>query len=200
MTWPLFACAGVFICGASGYATARSIPLGWSAWCASGRVRYINRGHAETQEVDGRIEPLEHDLIDENHKGLEDWWARHNRYSTTEALYELQHVDGSLRDLVSAEPLRRRAAFKRLVRGLPGRPLWFFLYAYLLRLGFLDGFDGLRFCSMKAMYQAMVSLKKYELRRLKSRATDTVGAHFELETVGREFFPHRPRSAAQRSQ
>src|SRR5262249_31057996 len=37
-----------------------------------GRVRYVNRGHAETQVVDGRVESLEHDLIDENHKGLND--------------------------------------------------------------------------------------------------------------------------------
>src|SRR5262249_20508404 len=31
-----------------------------------GRVRYVNRGHAETQVVDGGVESLSHDLIDEN--------------------------------------------------------------------------------------------------------------------------------------
>ena len=149
-----------------------------------GRVRYINRGHAETQEVDGRIEPLERDLIDENHKGLEDWWARHNRYSSTEALYELTQVDGSLRQLMSVDPLQRRAALKRLVRDLPGRPLWFFLYAYVLRLGFLDGFDGLRFCSMKAMYQAMIGLKKSELRRRRTLDTDEAPLDLSKERDG----------------
>lgn len=134
-----------------------------------GQVRYINRGHAETQEVNGRIEALEHDLIDENRKDLEDWWSRHNRYSRAEALYELTQGDGSLRDLWSTDPLQRRAAVKRLARDFPGRPLWFFVYSYILRLGFLDGLDGLRFCSMKAMYQAMIALKKYELRRARRR-------------------------------
>lgn len=129
-----------------------------------GNVRYVNRGHAETQEVDGRTESLEHDLIDENHKGLEDWWARQNRYSTQEALFELAQPGASWRGLFSGDPLRRRAALKALARDLPGRPLWYFLYSYLLRLGFLDGADGFRFCAMKAMYQAMIALKKRELR------------------------------------
>jgi glycosyltransferase involved in cell wall biosynthesis len=129
-----------------------------------GRVRYVNRGHAETQVVDGRVDSLQPDLIDENHKGLEDWWSRQNRYSTQEASFELAQP-GSWRTIFSPDPLRRREGFKALARRLPGRPLWYFAYAYLLRRGFLDGADGLRFCWMKAMYQAMIVLKKHEMRR-----------------------------------
>jgi glycosyltransferase involved in cell wall biosynthesis len=147
-----------------------------------GCVHYVNRGHAETQEVDGRIERLQHDLIDENHKDLEDWWARQNRYSTKEALYELTQSDASLGKLLSRDPLRRRVALKWLARDLPGRPFWFFLYSYVFRLGFLDGSGGLRFCSMKAMYQAMIGLKKHELRHLKSRPCDVAGNPLELKS------------------
>ena len=132
-----------------------------------GRVRYINRGHAETQIADGRIETLRHDLMDENHRGLEHWWARHNHYSTQEALYELAQPPVLLRDLAAPDPLRRREAMKSLGRRLPARALWYFLYAYFFRLGFLDGIDGLRFCAMKMMYQSMIMLKKQELRRLR---------------------------------
>jgi glycosyltransferase involved in cell wall biosynthesis len=130
-----------------------------------GRVRYVNRGHAETQEVDGRTESLSADLIDENHKGLEEWLARQNRYSTQDALYELSQPPISLRSLFSPDPLMRRAAQKRLVGALPGRAFWYFVYAYFLRRGFLDGADGFRFCLMKSMYQRMVALKKHEFRR-----------------------------------
>ena len=133
-----------------------------------GRVRYVNRGHAETQEVDGRTEALDSDLIDENHKGLHDWWERQNRYSTQEALYELAQPATAWTGLFARDPLRRRAALKGLGRDLPGRPLWYFLYSYLARGGFLDGLDGWRFCRMKAMYQAMIVLKKHELRRKKA--------------------------------
>jgi len=130
-----------------------------------GRVRYVNRGHAETQVVDGRIDSLKEDLIDENRKGLEDWWARQNRYSTQEAVYELSQNGARLWHLFSADPLRRRESFKAVARNLPARPLWYFLYAFFLRLGFLDGLDGFRFCTMKAAYQLMVVCKKRELRR-----------------------------------
>ena len=40
------------------------------------RVRYINRGHAETQTINGEIGELQNDLIDENLKGVDEWFAR----------------------------------------------------------------------------------------------------------------------------
>jgi glycosyltransferase involved in cell wall biosynthesis len=142
-----------------------------------GRVRYINRGHAETQEVDGRIESLEHDLIDENHKGMEDWFARLNRYTTAEALYGLSHPRPAFRDLFCWDPLRRRAAVKALGRRLPGTPLWFFLYAYVFRLGFLDGREGLRYCAMNSMMkEALVELKKHDLRWRAGRPESGLGS------------------------
>jgi glycosyltransferase involved in cell wall biosynthesis len=140
-----------------------------SAWVVRlvsvGRVRYVNRGHAETQVVDGQTAALRQALIDENHKGLEDWWARQNRYSTQEALYELTRPPAPLSQLLASDPLQRREALKALLRRLPARPLWFFLYGYVFRLGFLDGMDGLRFCAMKATYQGMIVSKKLEYRR-----------------------------------
>src|SRR6185369_5005984 len=54
-----------------------------------GRVRYENRGHAETQEVSGEVLALASDLLDENRKGLWEWFARQNRYSGQDAEYEL---------------------------------------------------------------------------------------------------------------
>jgi glycosyltransferase involved in cell wall biosynthesis len=130
-----------------------------------GRVRYANRGHAETQQVAGRTEALEHDLIDENHKGIDDWWARQRRYAIREAEHELAQPPAPWTDLLAGDPLRRRAALKGLARDLPGRHLGYFLYAYLLRLGFLDGGCGLRFCLMRAAYQGMIARAKHELRR-----------------------------------
>jgi len=131
------------------------------------RVRYINRGHAETQQVQGRIGDLAHDLIDENLKGIDEWFERQNRYSTKDAEYELANDRGApgLGKLLSGDPLERRAALKRLARRLPMRPLVYFLYSYIWRRGFLDGRDGLMFCFMKALYQAMVVVKRYDLER-----------------------------------
>lgn len=132
-----------------------------------GRVRYVNRGHAETQEVNGTVAELKHDLVDENLKGMDEWFARQNRYSAKDAEHELQQESAPFRfaDLVETDPLARRAAMKRIGGWIPGRPLFYFLYAYIFRLGFLDGRDGLIFCLMKSLYQVMVNVKKHDLRK-----------------------------------
>lgn len=131
------------------------------------RVRYLDRGHAETQEVDGEIRELANDLIDENLRGIDEWFARQNRYARKEADYELAQEQQPLRarDLVTLDPLRRRAALKRVLWRMPARPLVFFLYSYLLRRGYRDGRDGLMFCAMKAIYQGMIVAKKYDASR-----------------------------------
>lgn len=131
------------------------------------RVRYRNRGHAETQNVEGEILELKHDLIDENQRDITEWFERQNRYSSKDAEFELelQSAKGAWKGLSSRNPLSRRAAWKSLAARMPGRSLVYFLYSYIWRRGFLDGKDGLVFCYMKAIYQAMVAVKKYDACR-----------------------------------
>lgn len=130
------------------------------------RVRYLNRGHAETQDVQGDLLDLEHDLIDENMKGVDEWLERQNQYARREAEYELE-LEGRPVNWHSlfGDPLERRAAVKRVGQRMPLRPLMYFLYSYLWRRGFLEGRDGFMFCYMRALYQAMVQIKKYDVRR-----------------------------------
>ncbi|HDH16519.1 MAG TPA: glycosyltransferase family 2 protein [Gammaproteobacteria bacterium] len=130
------------------------------------RVRYINRGHAETQEVKGEVRDLENDLIDENLKGMDEWFERQNRYSSKDAEYELQQQCDRLRigEVFTGDPLKRRATLKRIAWRLPFRPFLYFVYSYIIRLGFLDGKDGLVFCLMKVVYQQMIVIKKYDAR------------------------------------
>lgn len=132
------------------------------------RVRYLNRGHAETQEVRGEIREVEHDLIDENLKGIDEWFVRQARYARREADHELAEegqAPFSWSDLVTSDPLARRAALKRVSWRVPARPILYFIYSYVVRRGFLDGRDGLVFSTMKAIYQAMIVVKKYDARR-----------------------------------
>jgi glycosyltransferase involved in cell wall biosynthesis len=138
-----------------------------------GRVQYANRGHAETQVVDGSVESLGHDLIDENHKGLAEWWERQHRYAVQEARFELDQPAISFRHVFSRDPLNRRVALKSLARRLPARSLWYFLYSYFFRLGCLDGLAGLRFCLMKAKCQRLITLKKHEIRSQRTAAPAT---------------------------
>ncbi|WP_171093303.1 glycosyltransferase family 2 protein [Usitatibacter rugosus] len=132
-----------------------------------GHVRYVNRGHAETQVVDGATADLEFDLIDENLKGIDEWFERQNRYSTKDAEHEIaaERASPSWSGLVNGDPLVRRAALKGIAMRMPGRPLLYFIYAYVLRGGFRDGRDGFVFCMMRALYQGMVVAKKHDIRR-----------------------------------
>lgn len=130
------------------------------------RVRYINRGHAETQQVKGEIAELAGDLIDENHKDLSHWHARQARYAVADAHYELdqEQVVPDWRDIVSSDPMVRRAFLKRLGWRMPFRGLVYFLYSYLLCQGFRDGAEGWRFCRMRAGYQSLVVREKRKIR------------------------------------
>jgi len=135
-----------------------------------GKVRYANRGHGETQIVNGKVGSLRNDLIDENLRGIDEWFEKHNRYSRQEAEHELNlECSFRWRDLLRPDPLARREALKSLARRLPLRGFWYFVYSYLLRGGFLDGRAGFRFCLMKAIYQQMVALKKADLRERQAR-------------------------------
>lgn len=132
-----------------------------------GKVRYANRGHSETQEVDGGIGELRGYLIDENHKPLEAWFERQSRYAYQEAMFELLNEDSTrlLGELFAPDPMRRRAGLKRLASRLPFRGLSYFLYCYVMRFGFLDGRDGYVFCRMKAMYQSMIAVYKHGIAK-----------------------------------
>ena len=48
------------------------------------------------------------------------------------------------------------------------RPLIRFLYAYVLRLGFLDGMPGLVFCALLSFYDFLCWAKVYE-RQVRER-------------------------------
>ncbi|MBO6702619.1 MAG: glycosyltransferase family 2 protein [Pseudomonadales bacterium] len=128
-------------------------------------VHYENRGHAETQEIQGTIGNLEYDLIDENRKGLDDWYERQLRYAGNEAEYEWaqEREPINVMNLFSADPMTRRHVLKRLAWKMPARAMLYFFYSYILRLGVLDGLAGYRFCMMKASYQHMIVVKKAEL-------------------------------------
>ncbi|MCG6873357.1 MAG: glycosyltransferase family 2 protein, partial [Gammaproteobacteria bacterium] len=67
--------------------------------------------------------------------------------------------------LWSGDPLERRATLKQLAWRIPMRPLWVFLYNYLWRRGFLDGREGFTFCYMRAVYEATINIKRFDLSR-----------------------------------
>ncbi|MFV9506636.1 MAG: glycosyltransferase family 2 protein [Oscillochloridaceae bacterium umkhey_bin13] len=129
--------------------------------------------------VDGPTTRLHGDLIDIITSDLGIWTQRHNRWAALEAQEYLASAtqDQAARRLVRAQltgnPIERR----RWLRGSYGRaPLFlrafgYFLVRYLLRLGFLDGTEGLIFHFLQGCwYRFLVDAKIYEARQRQSRA------------------------------
>lgn len=98
-------------------------------------------------------------------KGLHHWFERHNRYSTMEAQKLNQNTVGARwRELFHRDPAHRRVVLKKIFYSLPARPVVAFLYLFIFRLGFLDGYPGFVFCLLRSHYEFMISVKRRELR------------------------------------
>ncbi|MEI7657021.1 MAG: glycosyltransferase family 2 protein [Phycisphaerae bacterium] len=135
-----------------------------------GKARYEEREVHEHMIVDGPTSRLLHLMNHEDRRGLEHLIAKHNRYSTLEAR-ELTR-ERMLRRREDAGPLERGIAMRRWLKRnvlprLPLSGLWRFFYMYVIRLGFLDGLAGLRFCLLLATYDLLISLKLAEIRTMR---------------------------------
>jgi glycosyltransferase involved in cell wall biosynthesis len=135
-----------------------------------GRARYEERDVHEHMVVDGQVGYLGHDMEHNDRRGLADYIAKHNRYSTLEAgeMYKVERglAEGKIEASFWGSPVERRRWVKhKLWPRLPARWLVRFLFMYVLRLGFLDGATGFHFCLFMAGYEHHISLKLKELRR-----------------------------------
>jgi len=134
-----------------------------------GKARYENRIVHERMVVDGQIGFLKYPLIHKDFKGLERYFDRHNTYSSMEAVEAFKVLNSggtsALLDkrLKEADPHRRRVQKEFAYRYFPCRPLIKFLWMYIIKLGFLDGRMGLRFCLLHTFYEYQISLKLEEL-------------------------------------
>jgi len=114
----------------------------------------------------GRLEGLMHDL---NVGSLSEWTARHNRWSDLESAEMLRPPDtaGKLEAELSADPRKRRRFYKGIYYRLPRgwRALGYFLFRYIVQLGFLDGSVGFYYTFLQSFwFRILVDAKLGELR------------------------------------
>lgn len=142
-------------------------------------LRLLKRGHGRYESrivhehilLDGPAGYLKHPLLHKDDKGIERYIDRHNVYSSMEAVEVYRNLMRNRHDrllpssLFSKGPERRRYLKNLAYRYLPMRSLFKFLWMYIVRLGFLDGRGGFRFCLLHTFYEYQVSLKLEELRR-----------------------------------
>jgi glycosyltransferase involved in cell wall biosynthesis len=152
--------------------------------------------------VDGRVGQLKSDYVDVITSDLATFVARHNRWAELEAEEILARAGGSARSGPAVTPLltgtvieRRRFLRTRVYQRFPlfVRPFLFWFYGYVLRLGFLDGIEGLVFHTLQRFwFRFLIDAKIWERRRarlhlLEARARPTSPDQHPLSAA-----PRRP--------
>jgi len=142
-----------------------------------------NYGHCENKlydqhfVVDGKTKKLDGDIIDIITDSLSNFILRHNSWAELEAKqiidnnYSKQsdyHVQPSL----SGNPIQRKRFYRQFYYKLPMfiRPTLYFIYRYFIRLGFLDGTQGLIFHFLQGFwFRFLVDAKIYEVSKERKR-------------------------------
>lgn len=114
---------------------------------------------------------LENDLVDHNLNNLTWWTQKHNLYAIREVI-DLLNIKYNFRDFESVEPnffgsQEQRTRFLKVkYSSIPlfVRPVFYFIYRYILRLGFLDGKQGFIWHFLQGFwYRFLVDAKVYEV-------------------------------------
>jgi len=114
-------------------------------------------GHYQP-EVDGPIGSLRGRILHDDQDPIRSWFDRHNRYSDWEAYL-------ALRNKLKADIASKRSAKGRIFDKVPFKPVLFFGYSYIARLGFLDGRAGLDYALALSGYYWQIGVKIREVRR-----------------------------------
>lgn len=107
---------------------------------------------------------LKNDFLHYAYPDISTWVEKHNRYSTWEAHAMAAGDEGGVAPSLFGGPIARRRWLKARSRRLPFRATLRFLYAYVLKRGFLDGYPGFVFCRLLSIYEFLSVAKSHELK------------------------------------
>ena len=116
--------------------------------------------------VEGEVGTLEGEIIDDNKSSLTWWINKHNRYSSLEALEMYFEKKSHSSHLKLSGPTAFRRRLKTIYQNIPIyiRTTLLFVYRYIVRVGFLDGFHGFIFHFYQGYwYRLLVDTKFYLL-------------------------------------
>ncbi|WP_035515766.1 glycosyltransferase family 2 protein [Pseudohaliea rubra] len=123
--------------------------------------------------VDGATADLSGEIIDDNLNSLTWWTEKHNSYASREVVDLLNLEYGfmaheTVADLSGGQQAGvKRWLKERIYARLPGgfRAFVYFIYRYVVRLGFLDGKEGTAFHVLQGFwYRYLVDAKLHEVR------------------------------------
>jgi glycosyltransferase involved in cell wall biosynthesis len=144
----------------------------------SGRARCEARLYDQHFVVAGHVGRLRNDYIDVITSDLGTFVVRHNRWAALEAEEILARSTGAPRQGPAVQPVltgtaieRRRFLRTRVYQRFPlfVRPFLFWFYGYVLRLGFLDGVEGLIFHTLQRFwFRFLIDARIWERQRARA--------------------------------
>lgn len=144
------------------------------------KIWRTGKGFCENRWMDEHIKlsegvtvQIECDQIDENHNDLVWWTEKHNSYSSRELidLLDIQYNIFSQNTVVpklfgTGEQRKRWLKIRYVKLPLFVRPIFYFIYRYFLKFGFLDGKSGFVWHVLQGFwYRFLVDAKMYELKK-----------------------------------
>jgi len=146
------------------------------------RIWKVGKAHIENRWMDehivldsGNAVIFNGDFVDDNLNTVEWFIEKHNRYASREMVEILNHKyhlferDESIDDAKTGQAKIKRFVKESLYNKLPlfVRPVLYFFYRYILRLGFLDGQEGFAYHFMQGLwYRSLIDLKCLEAEQV----------------------------------
>lgn len=137
----------------------------------------------------GKTVQMQQDLVDHNLNNLTWWTQKHNLYAIREVI-DLLNIKYNFRNFEAVEPKllgtqeQRKRYLKVKYASLPlfTRPIFYFIYRYFLRLGFIDGKQGLMWHFLQGFwYRFLIDAKIYEIYHRVGRDKEAIMDFFKSE-------------------
>lgn len=137
----------------------------------TGKAKYEKRIMDEHLSVEGETMKMVHQFVDDNRMSIGEFTTKHNGYASREAALlldaEYRLTDREFLGDHGEEVERKRAQKKRYAK-LPlfWRAFGYFLYRYIIKLGFLDGKEGFLWDFLQGWwYRTLVDAKVFEIKK-----------------------------------
>lgn len=154
-----------------------------------GRARYEKRLMDEHLSIQsGRTIEMTHQFVDDNQIPIGQFIEKHNGYATREAAllldaeYQLTDVGQLPKD--HGEEVEKKRAQKAKYARMPlfWRAFGYFIYRYILKMGFLDGKEGFLWDFLQGWwYRTLVDAKIFEIKKACGDDKEKIRAY--LDTV-----------------
>lgn len=142
-----------------------------------GKCRYELRLMDEYLNIlNGTTVRFEHSIVDASRIGIKSFIDKHNNYSSREASLLLdaeyglcecsENTESGKPDYAKEVAAKRRQKVRYAKMPLFWRSLGYFVYRYVVKLGFLDGWEGFCWDFFQGLwYRMLVDVKVYEVRK-----------------------------------